>query len=234
MTFAANASALVVLAAAAGLSALLGFVAAYDTDARPRRARHAHARSARRPKRTHSTRFDEVGSAILHFGVVGLLIGGELVGGHVTTAVAFMLFYIGVAWGPIAVHEFGHAFAAAHTVTHVRIGIGLELFRSERLTVGAIPASGITRWAPNPDTMTGPRELAIVLAGPTANLLVAAALLAVPAVRHDGYGVIIIGAHALMGLVNLVPVDREVGGRRMFSDGARALRLLRPSRVRAA
>ncbi len=231
---AAHASALLVLAAAAGCSGFLGFAAAYGTEARPR---PAHAASRRRPKRTRSTRYDEVGSAVLHFGVLGLLLGGTLFDGQVTTALGFALFYVGVTWGTIAVHECGHAFAAAqtgNTVTHVRIGMGFTMFRSERITVGAIPVSGLARWAPNVTTMTNGRRVAIALAGPAANLLVASVLVAVPAVRHSGFGFILIGAHAFMGLTNLVPVEHEVGGRRMSNDGARALRLLRPSRVRPA
>lgn len=218
---AANATALLVLSVAAAASAIVGFTAARAS---------GEGRQRDRTRHPHSERFDEVGSAILHFTFVGLVIVGAFAHGGVAAAAGFALYWIVITWGTIAVHEAGHAVAALRTgndVPNVRIGVGLTLFRVGRISIGAIPFVGHTHWAPNQSSMTSRREAYIALGGPAANLVVALALLSIPFVRTDGSALAIVGVQVGMALLNLVPFEHSVHGQRMSSDGARALRLFR-------
>ncbi len=186
------------------------------------------ARASRTGQR--SQRFDEVGSAILHGAFIGLIVIALLVQRRFAAADGFVLFWIAISWGTIAVHEAGHAIAALRTdnaIANVRIGIGLTLLRVGNVSIGANPFGGRTRWVPNESSMTSRREVYIALAGPAANLITALALFSLPFVRADGLGVVVITVHVGMALVNLIPLERDEHGHHLASDGARALRLLR-------
>lgn len=208
-------------AVVAAASAVLGFAAAGAPTA---------AVQQPRAKRARSKRFDDVGSAVIHFAFLGLLILSLLAQRRFTTAAGFALWWIALMWGTIAVHEAGHAIAArlmGNTVAEVRIGVGLTLFRAGPISVGAIGFLGHTHWAPNETTMTSRREACIVLAGPGANLVVAFALLALSLARPDSFVVTLIASQIVTALLNLVPFQHGAHGQLGPSDGARVLRLLR-------
>jgi hypothetical protein len=78
--------------------------------------------------------------------------------------------------------------------------------------------------------MSSRREGLIALAGPAANLLVAAVLFAIPIVRHTTF-MLVVFANTATGLINLVPTDRRVNGRPLSSDGAVARRAWRTVRA---
>jgi hypothetical protein len=214
---AADATVLLLAAGAEAMSAVLGVSAARATATKQR-------------PRQRSKRFDEVGSAIIHFSFVGLLIVALLAEGRIGAAVGFALSWIVFSWGTLAVHEAGHALVARRSgndVPDVAIGAGLRLFRIGRITIGAIPFLGHTHWVPNESLMTSRQELYITLGGPAANLVVACVLATIPSVRAHGLGIELICVHLGAALLNLLPFERTFHGKRIRSDGAQALRLMR-------
>jgi hypothetical protein len=192
----------------------------------------ARATNVKSSARMRSKRFDDIGSAVIHFTFSGLIVAGVLAEGRIGAAVGFALWWIVSSWGTLAVHEAGHAVVArsnGNRVPDVAIGTGLTLFRFGRITIGAIPFLGHTHWLANESSMTSRKELFIVLGGPAANLALASALASVPYVRADGWGVTLICINLGAVLLNVLPFERTFDGRPIPNDGAQALRILRSS-----
>lgn len=142
---------------------------------------------------------------VLVVGLFALL----FLGGTGPAALGPKLLLVGIALASVLLHEFGHAWMARHRGLVVG-GIFLHL----------VPFAYVERGRPAD-------ELRVALAGPATNLVIAAALFAVPFVR-DGFPWFdmaawlreplwtAFGLNLLMGVVNLIPA--------LPADGGRALR----------
>jgi len=142
---------------------------------------------------------------VLVLALVALL----LLGGARDASLAQRFVLIGVALGSVLLHETGHAVMAR--LRGLRVG-GIFLH--------VVPFAYVERGKPGD-------ELRTALAGPATNLLIAAALFAVPPVRqgfpwlsierwmHDPLWAAF-GVNLLMGVLNLLPA--------LPADGGRALR----------
>jgi len=103
-----------------------------------------------------------------------------------------------------AAHEGGHLLALR------RFGVPVESVR--------LGAMGAVIRAPGANRLSYGRELWVTLAGPAVNLLCAPTLAAISSRRGWDWGLLFAGAHAVLGVYNLLPIAPL--------DGARALYLM--------
>jgi len=153
---------------------------------------------------------------------------GEAVGD--TNVVVLWLIALVVLLPATAVHEAGHAIAGrllgfrVHSIRVWRI----EIHAPFRLGWYRGPRSGVGGWAIlSPDQMENlaPRAAAMAAAGPVANLLSVAVVLALPLERGLFLGIFVL-CSLFLGVVNLVPFRTGA----MHTDGHRILIMLKDRR----
>lgn len=178
-----------------------------------------------------STTRDHLWSAILHLAMLaGLVVVAAL--DSPANGAKLGLLWVGVMWGGVGIHEAGHAIGAAVTgnaVKRLDIGLGLPLLRTPRLTVRAVPLAGFTEWTPAA-SMTSRREVAVVAAGPAANLSCGLALSLIAWATASDFLAIVAAAQYFTFFVSLAPFKSAGHGPAIDSDGRRLFRLLRSLR----
>lgn len=134
----------------------------------------------------------------------------------------------------VVIHEAAHALAALATgmgVPEVELGRGTPLLR---LRLGSTTVkisgfhSGATHLEPRSEGLLRTRLLVVTAAGPVANLAVAAVTfwLLDPPLSGESFGVSMIIAGVLLGVVNLVPFRARRASGSLQTDGAAMLALL--------
>ena len=173
-------------------------------------------------------RLDELGSAAILTGSLGLILVSSILRGRPGVALEFVGYSSMVIVLPVALHELGHFGVARLLRAHVvrlTIGLGLRIGRWRTVELRLLPFGGQVIYLPSPD-ITPSRAALFAFGGPLANFVAAAAGFAAKALGVPRELSVLFALENLaIGLINLVLVNSPTTP----SDGYQILLALAPN-----